>query len=219
MNARLALCLVAAACAAPALAHGDHSADAKTGTPTTTAAPAMSADDMEMMKAWEKASTPGKEHQTLAQLEGTFDASVSSWMKPGAPVEKSTGRSENRMIFGGRQLESRFSGTFMGQPFEGVAYTGYDNVTKKYTNTWMDSMATGSMRSEGTADASGKTMTFHGECHDPVTGKAGATKEIFTIESPNRYTMEMWATDPKSGDAWKAMEIVYSRTGTAKNAD
>ena len=172
-----------------------------------------------MMQAWEKASTPGKEHATLAQLEGSFDASVSMWMKPDAPVEKSTGRADNRMIYGGRHLEGRFNGTFMGQPFEGMSYTGYDNVQKKYYSSWIDSMATTMMMSTGTGDASGKSMTFTGECHDPMTGKPAPFKNLLTIDGPNRYSMQMWTTYAKSGKEFKTMEITSTRTGTAQNAD
>jgi hypothetical protein len=211
MNVRIAVTILAAALAAPVLAHeGGHD---------TAAAPQMSADDMAMMQAWEKASTPGKEHASLAQLEGSFDAAVSSWMKPGAPVEKSTGRSENRMILGGRHLEGRFTGSFMGAPFEGISYTSYDNVQKQYVSTWLDSMSTGVMTSQGAASDDGKTMTLSGECHDPLTGKATKNKQIVTIDGPNRHRIEMWGTDPKTGETWKAMEIVYTRTGSAQNAD
>ena len=40
---------------------------------------------------------------------------------------------------------------------------GYDNRTKKYQMTWRDTMTTSTMIFEGTADATGKVITFTGE--------------------------------------------------------
>jgi hypothetical protein len=42
---------------------------------------------------------------------------------------------------GGRFLGQRYTGSMMSAPFEGVGYTGYDNVTKKYWGTWIDRMS------------------------------------------------------------------------------
>jgi hypothetical protein len=47
----------------------------------------------------------------------------------------------------------------MGMPFEGLGYTGYDNVKKQYFGTWIDSMSTGIMTSSRHGRL-GNTMTF-----------------------------------------------------------
>ena len=218
MNARLALCLIAAASCAPALAH-EHDSHTKTAPGATASAPQMSADEMAMMKAWEAAATPGKNHEALEPMEGSFDVKVSSWMDAGAKAMASTGRSESRMIFGGRYLESRFNGTFMNQPFDGIGHMGYDNVKKVYVSTWLDSMSTMIMTSTGKATAAGKTMTFDGECADPMTGKTQPFRNVVTIDGPNKHVMEMWGPDKKTKKDYKMMELVYTRTGTASNND
>jgi hypothetical protein len=41
-------------------------------------------------------------------------------------------------VLGGRFVEQRYAGNFMGQPFSGLGYTGYDNYRKKYIGSWMD---------------------------------------------------------------------------------
>ena len=68
------------------------------------------------------------------------------------------------MALGGRFLEERVQSSFMGQPFSGIGYTGYDNVKKKYVSTWMDNMGTMIMVMEGTPDPAGKvykTLEIH----------------------------------------------------------
>ena len=49
----------------------------------------------------------------------------------------------------------------MGKTFEGVGLTGYDNQTKKYTSTWMDSMSTTLHVMEG-ASGDDNTITQEG---------------------------------------------------------
>src|SRR5687768_2235337 len=105
----------------------------------------MSAEEKAMMDAWAKFATPAEGHRALAGMVGTWDAEVTSWMSPGQPPVKSKGISENRMVLGGRWVESKFTSEMMGQPFEGVGYTGYDNHKKKYMGTWMDNMSTAVM--------------------------------------------------------------------------
>src|SRR5687768_2516128 len=58
----------------------------------------------EMMQAWQKYGTPGKEHEIFKSIEGTFNADVTMQM-PGAPSpEKSSGVANNKLIFEGRYL-------------------------------------------------------------------------------------------------------------------
>lgn len=215
MRTRVVTCLLLAVLGVPAFA--EEAATEKTeGIATTSASAeeAMSPEMTAMMKAWEEAGTPGTPHSHLGPLAGTFDVKVDSWMEMGAPVTSSTGRSENRMIFGGRYLEQRFTGTFMEQPFEGVGYMGYDNVKKQYFSTWIDSMSTMMMTTTGKADAAGRILTFSGECADPATGKAQSIRSVVTVNGPNQHVFEMWGPDMKTGKEYKTMVITYTRAGT-----
>jgi len=170
----------------------------------------MSAEQKAMMEAWAKFATPGEGHKALAGMVGTWDAEVTSWMEPGQPPTKSKGTSENRMVLGGRWVESKFTSEMMGQPFEGLGYTGYDNYKKKYVGTWQDNMSTAVMLSEGTFDAAGKVMTQTSTMDDVMTGKKAAIKMTTTIVSPDHHVFEMWGPDP-SGKIVKQMQIDYRR--------
>lgn len=177
--------------------------------PKKAAAPAAQ-DDKAAMEAMMKAGTPGEAHKKLEPLVGTFDAKVTTWMKPGQPPVESSGTSEAKMALGGRFLEERFEGTFMGQPFSGVGYTGYDNVQKKYVATWMDSMSTGVMISNGKPEADGKTFAMTGSMADPMTGKMTSIKEKVIVTDSDHHTFEMWTPGP-DGKVFKTMEITYTR--------
>lgn len=166
------------------------------------------ADDKAAMEAMVKAGTPGEAHKKLEDLVGTYDVKVSTWMKPGQPPMESTGTSEGKMALGGRFLEEHFEGTFMGQPFSGVGYTGYDNVQKKYVGTWIDTMSTGVMVSSGKME--GNAYSMSGTMADPMTGKMTTVKERMTVTDADHHTLEMWGAGP-DGKAYKTMEITYTR--------
>ncbi len=122
----------------------------------------------------------------------------------------SAGTATQQWILGGRYLEQRFKGDFAGMPFEGIGYTGYDNVKKQYWGTWIDSMSTGVMTSAGSGPSDGKTWEFTATMSDPTTGKDSVGKEKLTIVDADHHTMEMWSPGP-DGKMFKTMEISYSR--------
>ena len=174
-----------------------------------TKAPAPSAEEKAAMEAMEKAAAVGPEHKKLDGLAGTWSATVTSWMAPGAPPMVSKGTSTNSYILGGRFLQEKFEGTFMGQPFNGIGYTGYDNIKKHYFGTWMDSMSTGMMTSTGSMDGA-NSWKYTGTMGDPMTGKDSPVESKLTIADKDHHTMEMWAPGP-GGKMFKMMEIKYSR--------
>lgn len=170
----------------------------------------MTAEEKAMMEAFQKAATPGEAHKKLSSMIGTWDTVVNFWPAAGAPAQRSTGFSDNRWILGGRYVEQRFTGTAMGQPFEGIGYTGYDNIKKQYFGTWMDSMSTGIMLTTGAAEEGGKQWKFKGTMDDPVSGKSLPVEEKVTIVDNDKHVFEMWSPG-RDGKMYKSMEIVYTR--------
>lgn len=168
------------------------------------------ADEKAAMDAWMKAGTPGDHHKHLADLEGTFDVTMRVWTAPATTPNVSKGVSVNRLILGGRWLEQRYTSTFMDQPFEGLGYTGYDNVRKEYVGTWMDTMSTGMMLSTGQQGSAPNTYAFKGTMDDAATGKTFPVEETIVVHGPDRHTMEMFVPGP-DGKMFKNMEIEYIR--------
>ena len=176
----------------------------------TSADQASPMDDKAMMEAWMQVATPGAGHKALEPVVGTWDAKITMWMAPGAPPQESTGTSESMWVLDGRFVEQRYEGNFMGQPFSGVGYTGYDNYKKKYVGTWMDTMGTMIMVSQGDADSTGKTLSMTSTIDDIITGKPASIKSEIKIMGPDHHLMEMWGPDP-TGKQFKTMEIHYTR--------
>ena len=166
-------------------------------------------DPQAMMETYQKLATPGAPHKQLATLVGSWTTKTKEWMEPNKPPTESTGSCEQKMLLGGRFLQQECTGDMMGQPFSGIGVSGYDNHTKKYVSTWMDSMGTGIYFMEGTASADGKTITQKGQYDDPLEGRMklrGVTK----IVDNNTEIFEMYGTG-KKGKEMKMMEIIYTR--------
>jgi len=88
-----------------------------------------------------EAGDSGGPHKLLAGMAGSWTTKIKSWCEPKKPPMESIGTCEQKMVLGGRFLHQEFTGEMMGSPFTGIGVNGYDNHTKKYVSTWMDSMA------------------------------------------------------------------------------
>ena len=165
-------------------------------------------DMQAMMEKFEKQGTPGEPHKRLASMEGSWNTKTKSWMEPNKPPMETAGTCEQKMILGGRFLKQKCSGDMMGKTFEGVGLTGYDNQTKKYTSTWMDSMSTTLHVMEGTS-GDDNTITQEGQYTCPIRGEM-KLRSVTKMVDRNTNIFEMYGTD-KSGQEMKMMEITYTR--------
>ena len=69
--------------------------------------------------AYMAAAAPGPQHAAMAAMAGSYRADVKSWMDPTADPVVSSGKTEFKMILRGRYLVQHYSGSMMGQEFEG----------------------------------------------------------------------------------------------------
>ena len=169
-------------------------------------------DSATMMKAMMDYGTLGKMHEMMASWNGTWANETTMWDYDGAAPKKSAATSVNTMLMGNRYQSSKFSGNMMGMPFEGMSTLGYDNATKQFVNTWIDSWSTGIMTMTGPWNESAKTITLSGTMPDICRpGKECSFREIMTIVDGNTQMMEMYGPDPKTGKEYKMMEIKSTR--------
>ena len=178
----------------------------QTGSQGKQMDPAMKA----MMAKWQAYASPNDHHKYLEPLVGTWSHVVRWWMKPGTEPEVSKGTSEANWMMGGRFVQHIARGMSMGQPFEGMGFTGFDNRKRKYQTIWMDTMGTGMMIGEGTYDPNQKTLTDQGHFTDAVMGQR-AYRGVITFIDDNHHSYEMYSLD-KTGKEFRMMEIVYTRT-------
>jgi hypothetical protein len=174
-------------------------------------APQMTAEQKAMMDKMTKAATPGAQHAMLTKMAGDWNCTVKYQMDPSQPAQESQSTATITVLMDGRYIQESDSGQMMGAPFNGMGVYGFDNVSGKYVSTWIDNMGTGIMTSVGSADASGKVITWATTMNDPVTGKATKERMVTTVIDDNHHTLEMYGTPPGGKKEMKMMTIDYVR--------
>jgi hypothetical protein len=139
-----------------------------------------------------------------------WDTAATVWLAAGGAADTAKGRAEFWSNHGDRFLIEEFNGALLGRPVTLHLIFGYDNAKKKYVASMVSSVATEIKVREGTADATGKVITFNGQTFDPVDGKYHAERAVYKIESDKKLLVEVFETPP-GGKEWKKMEVVYTR--------
>jgi hypothetical protein len=191
-----------------------------------------SMDEAAMMAMYMEMAQPGEDHKIIQQFAGQWQAEMQMWMDPAQKEPRvSKGTLEVTPLHGGRYVRGEFKGTFdmpgpdgkmQSMPFTGTMLWGYNNVEKRYESTWMDSMSTGIMMSTGQASADGKSVESRAEFRMPGPDGKMATykqRELVTMHSPDRYTMQMWHSGPMHEGEMKVMEITYTRAAASGPAE
>jgi hypothetical protein len=152
-------------------------------------------DQAKAMEAYMKAGAVTADHEALKYFAGRWKVEAKMWTAPGAPQTESVNANVGEMILGGRYVRLSYKGEMMGQPFEGLQISGYDNLAKAYTTLWIDNTSTSFYLLKGTYDAAKKTYTFTGRWADPVGGETPVRMAI-KIVSPDEYVSETYMTLP-----------------------
>jgi len=173
--------------------------------------PSVDAKKMEMMKAWQEASTPGKEHEMLKGLAGKWNVTSKSWETEGSKPEETTGTSTFKSILGGRYIQQDFTGKMGGMKYEGTGMMGYNNVSKKFESSWQDSMSTAMMKFEGSFDSATQVISETGEFECPVRKGLQKMRSEFKIVDKNNLMFTLYMPDMITGKEYKAMEQSYKR--------
>jgi hypothetical protein len=176
-------------------------------------APQMGQMDEAQMQKMKELGSPGEHHKNLDTLLGKWSHMVKWWMSPDAVPEVSQGTNTNTWIMDGRFLKQEVTGTSMGQPFEGMGMTGYDNVKGEYTSVWIDNMSTSMMTASSRYDPAARTFEEKGSFACPMTGeKDKKFRAITKIIDNDHFSYEMYSTGMSGGETeFKTMEITYER--------
>jgi hypothetical protein len=165
------------------------------------------------MDAWMKSMAVGKQHEMFKGMVGKWEQVAKHRMDASMPWTENKGTAEYKLLMGGRFVQQEIKGQPMMEgmpPFEGFGLTGYDNVLSKYVSTWVDNMGTGVMISYGTADATGKVITYVSEFPDPMTGKLKKSKSISKFKDDKTHVFEMYDTGA-DGKEYMMLEVTYTK--------
>ena len=159
------------------------------------------------MEAWAELAKPGEKHAALLKSVGTWTVESKHWMAPDAEPTVSKGKAVFTSLLDGRFVKQEFEGEFMGKPFRGIGWSGFNNATGKYEDVWIDTLNTGIITMTGAETEPGVieyTGSFAG-----AGGVEMTMRSVIRKPGPDEQRMEMYCT---IGDVeMKCMEGVYTR--------
>lgn len=170
-----------------------------------------SASEAAVAKVLENAMTPGAGQKRLEPMIGNFDVAIRIWVDPSKPPLESSGTMVSSWVLGNRYVQSMLAGSAGGEPFNGIGYISFDNVTKTYQATWMDSGSTGMTWYSGGFDASGKSATMTASVPSVLTGKFSPLELRMTISDDGGHVSELWG-EGLGSTMFKMMELRYTRS-------
>ena len=152
----------------------------------------------------------GPEHREMAELVGTWTATMTMWMDPSVPPQRSEGTAVRRLILGGHVMEEVMTITVMGQAYEGRGLSGYDTITKRHWGIWTDNMGTGVTISYGGWNDAKDLFVLEGESSNPMEGKVIAMRIESRMDGADREVDTFFNPGP-DGAMIRTMEIIYER--------
>ena len=176
-----------------------------------------SSDQAKMMAKMVELGQPGPNHKLLADLVGTWESKATFQMAPGAPPTVSIGTAVRKPAMDGRYFITDTTakmdmpgpdGKMQSMDYQGMEIEGYDNVKGKFFATWIDSMGTSLLLSEGTYDPASKTFTYHLD-EEMAPGKHTKVRETLKVLDKDHYVFD-WYEDHGGKEA-KTMEVTYAR--------
>lgn len=198
MTRRLMICgvlVLAAAC-------GLNAAD----PPVQPSAEALTPEAMQGM--FMKLAQPGPQHEHFRAMVGQWDCACRNFEGDPNKPQAWKAKSEFKLLLGGRYLQQEFAGEMPGGiPYSGQGLSGFDNAQQKFVGTWVDSMGTGILHTEGSFDAATNTTTEMGVSKTPIGEMKFKMVTTFKSDDAFDFVMSM-VTD--AGEQ-KMMEIDYRR--------
>ena len=173
--------------------------------------PQMTPEMQEMMTKCTEAGKPGTNHELLAKKAGKWNCTGKFWMTPDAPPMEANFTTDAKSIYDGRYLTESVEGQMPEGTFLGQAWTGYDNVTKKFFSSWISNDCTSKMDSTGTFDPATKTFTYTTTTSCPLAGKQVTGRTIEKWIDNDHIHVDAYGPWYKTGKEYKMMEFEYIR--------
>ncbi len=162
------------------------------------------------MQAMMESGTPGENHKVLDALVGDWAGEWKIYWAPDQEPAVSQGTVKREWILGGRYIQEYVEATGAMGTFNGVGYSGFNNIDGQYEFVWMDSMSTAIFFETGTYDPKTKILTSRNSRRDPATGKVINGWGKLDLSKPDRHTFVGYATTA-GGQEYKCFEGVLNR--------
>lgn len=138
------------------------------------------------------------EHEALARFEGEWDVKIQFYFdeKEKQPL-KGSGTADNKVVLGGRFIESRSQNIAFGMSITSIAYLGFDVRLQKYTLYSMDELGNFAINAYGDYKKSDNKFLFEGSTMDYVTRENQEFRIVYDFEGEDfiKYDVEFLLPD------------------------
>jgi hypothetical protein len=143
----------------------------------------------------------------IAFLLGDWNVTMDVKPDPQGAWVTSAATSHFETVLDGAAIRQTFEGTMMGQPFLGLGYFCFSQMTGKWQHIWIDNLATLISYYEG--DFVGDTWVLTGVEKGP---ESSSFQVRLTWRSPAETGFEwLLETSPDGRNWWPAMKMAYTR--------
>ncbi len=171
--------------------------------------PGLSKDAEAELKAWMELGKTGPEHAQLLRAVGSWTVEGKIWMEKGNAPLTTSGKAVFTSVFDGRYVRQEYECSMAGMPYGGIGYVGFDNASRRYQQTWLESNGTGILVLTGAETAPGKEWTFSGTRSGPG-GKPCKQRVVVKYVGDDKQVIEGYADDGRG--EMQCMELVYTRS-------
>jgi len=158
--------------------------------------------------AIEPRSAPGEGQKFLAKFVGTWEVKKTFHPRTGDPVTQS-GSCVQEMTHGGRFLKSEFTFEKDGEKTTGTGTIGFENDTKKFTSTWIDSRANRMSFRQSKEAFDGKQIELQAAGLGAEPGRASRT--VTKLEADGEKIVHTQYGAGEGGKERVVMELVMTK--------
>jgi len=169
--------------------------------------------DQEKMNEMMELAKPGPEHKMLEKMVGTWEQTVKLWMSPGTEPAEMKGQTINKMILGGRFLQSNISSGEGEMKMEGLNLMGYDRRHKHFTTVGFDTWGTYYVTAAGPYNEGSKSIVMYGEDEEPTMEMTQKYNIIVRFVDEETFVSEIIFKDKRTPDEseFKMVEVTNKR--------
>jgi hypothetical protein len=166
-------------------------------------------DKKDPQAKFEPRSKPGEGQKFLAQFAGEWDVAKTFHPRAGRPV-RVKGRCSQKMVQGGRFLQSDFTFASDAGETTGTGLIGFEPETGKFTSAWIDSRQTRMSFRQSEAKFDGKQIVLEGK-ELGAEKPARRSKTVTTLEGGGEKIVHRQFAVGGDGAERLVMELVLTR--------
>lgn len=168
-------------------------------------------DADKMMAMYMEMARPVAEHKKLESLAGDWKATTKLWVDPSAGPQVYTGTARNRLILGGRFLQSDVKQKDANTPVESLTIYGFDRRTNDYTLVGFDTLGTYYITAAGKPDATRNGIVMNGTYLQPPALVEQKYTFLWTQKGKDQHLFTLYFLGPDGKDI-RVAETSFVRT-------